>query len=200
MVHTKICKSNVVINECCSVKWKIYYNRKSLSLKHLESNNANLTYLFDSTQLSNHAAYWYSNILHFHWRHPKQTPFDQQKPINKSCTRRSMHITLTWSIISSHNIPARTRPRRKYQPVKHGTEQLLNKHLLLIVVETGQLSPEGLAEEVCFHPGTLHQDFLIVEHLQPSYVLCLSMSCSDDVYICMHGTNKGQNKYFGWTS
>lgn len=63
------------------------------------------------------------------------------------------------------------RPRGLYQPFKHGTEELLNKHLLLIVVKTGQLSPEGLAEEVCFHPGTLHQDFLIVEHLEEQHLL-----------------------------
>lgn len=58
------------------------------------------------------------------------------------------------------------RPRWLYQPFEHGTEELLNKHLLLIVVETGQLSPEGLAEEVCFHPGTFHQDLLVVEYLR----------------------------------
>ncbi len=71
----------------------------------------------------------------------------------------------------SHNIPALTRPRGLYQPFKHGTEELLNKHLLLIVVETGKLSPEGLAEEVCLHPGTLHQDFLIMEHLEEHNLL-----------------------------
>lgn len=58
------------------------------------------------------------------------------------------------------------RPRGLYQPFKHGGEELLNKHLLLILVETGQVSPQGLAEEVGFYPGTLHQDFLIVEHLE----------------------------------
>lgn len=72
----------------------------------------------------------------------------------------------TDAFVSSHNIPALTRPRGLYQPFKHGTEELLNKHLLLIVVETGQLSPKGLAEEVSLNPGTLHQDFLIVEHLE----------------------------------
>lgn len=53
-----------------------------------------------------------------------------------------------------------------YQPIKHGTKQLLNEHLLLVVIKTDQLSPKGLAEKVCLHPGTLHQDFFIVKHLR----------------------------------
>lgn len=38
------------------------------------------------------------------------------------------------------------------------------------MLETGQLSPEGLTEEVCFHPGALHQDFLTVEHLEEQHL------------------------------
>lgn len=88
--------------------------------------------------------------------------------------------------MSSHNIPAPTRPRGLYQPFEHGTEQLLNKHLLLIVVETGQLSSEGLAEEVCFDPGAFHQDFLIVEHLVEQHILSAETYKGD-------GQKKGRN-------
>lgn len=70
-------------------------------------------------------------------------------------------------------------PGGLYQPFKHGTEELLNKHLLLIVVETGQLSPEGLAEEVRFHPGAFHQDLLVVEHLEKQR----APSADRDIYI-----------------
>lgn len=37
-----------------------------------------------------------------------------------------------------------------------------------MVMETGQLSSESLAKEVCLHPGAFHEDFLIVEYLQDS--------------------------------
>lgn len=43
------------------------------------------------------------------------------------------------------------------------------------MVETGQLSPEGLTEEVCLHPGTLHQDLLIMEHLEEQHTQSASL-------------------------
>lgn len=104
-----------------------------------------------------------------------QTTYYLHNPKNKFSLlyehKTPKHNTTTDAFTSSHNIPALTRPRGLYQPFKYGTEELLNKHLLLIVVETGQLSPEGLAEEVCFHPRALHQDFLIVEHLEEQNLL-----------------------------
>jgi len=52
-----------------------------------------------------------------------------------------------------------------HQPFEHVAEESLDEHLLLVVVEGGQLGSQRLAEEVCLHPGALHQHLLIVEHL-----------------------------------
>lgn len=63
------------------------------------------------------------------------------------------------------------RLRESYQPFKHSTEELLNKQLLIRVIETAELSPKSLTEEVCFNPGAFHQDFLIVEDLGEEKIL-----------------------------
>lgn len=66
---------------------------------------------------------------------------------------------------------ARLRDARVwYQPFKHVAEELLDKRLLLVMVETGQLGAEGLAEKVCLHPGAFHKDLLIVEDLEEKHV------------------------------
>lgn len=61
--------------------------------------------------------------------------------------------------------------QRETPPFKHGAEKIPQEHFLLVVDDTGKLSTQSLAEKVGLHPGTLHQDLLIMEHLQENNVL-----------------------------
>lgn len=51
------------------------------------------------------------------------------------------------------------------QPLEHPGEEVFDKSLIFIVMETGQIRTQSPAEELSLGPGALHQDLLIVIHL-----------------------------------
>lgn len=55
--------------------------------------------------------------------------------------------------------------KRVNQPLEHRGEEIFDKSLIFIVVETGQISTQSPAEELSLAPGALHQDLLTVIHL-----------------------------------
>lgn len=55
--------------------------------------------------------------------------------------------------------------KRVNQPLEHDGEEIFDKSLIFIVMETGQISTQSPAKELSLAPGALHRDLLTVKHL-----------------------------------